>query len=562
MYTIRMPSGEFLQGEINIQFDLNNQVFDASSGDAVPGSYTFPVELSMASPENRRLLENPHLVTNASARIRPFVWVHLYGQALFYGQMTIRSADHKKASVDVVANPMKDMRSVGLNELDLGGARAIGGSAAMLTHAKDTTANPLDYDYVFAPVYSPSFLATPTSDVRCRFQNYWNRSSSVFEVGHDFPAFMPFPRVEYLLEKIFSGIDFTFENRFQVDEETRRLLVYSAASMWTKDGLPTSINLQNHVSKTKSTEWLKKLMRVFNLGLFTNIFSRKISLVPLRDLINRPAVRDWSQYAIGPYKVEATTAADYLAFAEDSDDGVFARYPNQNGKPLLYQGEIEKLEELDTGGPFDPGVYFVKARHSYYYAPNPGAAPYVFAYTELGRAPVRTGEAVELPMPPLFDHQPSIISSLTDVWGGNIAWIERPGAVSYLQAGEEVKQEGDTPDRLLWYRGMQLNPYGGLCPLCASLPYDGADTLIDQYSLRINGDRGLYAKWWGAWHQMLRNGKPITQQFALPVSELLSFSFEDKIRVSNMDYFCRRLQVGKPLGFGKVLVEASMISTI
>ncbi len=562
MYTIRMPSGEFLEGAINIQFDLNNQIFDASGSDVVPGSYTFPLEISLASTTNRRLLDNPHLVTNAARRIRPFVWVYLYGEALFFGQMTIRTADSRKASVDVVANPMKDLRSVALNELDLGGDRAIGNTAAMLAHAKNTALSPLDFDYVFAPVYNPGFLSAGGTDDRARFQNFWNLGSAAFEVDHAYPALMPFPRVEYLLERIFSGLDFTFENRFQIDEETRRLLVYSAASLWTKDGLPTSINLKNHVSKTKSTEWLKKLMQVFNLGLFTNIFSRKISLVPLRDLINRPAVRDWSAYALGEPRVEATTAADYITFADQSDDAVFTRFPVQAGTPLLYQGEVETLEDLDTGGPYQAGIYFVRARHAYYYAPNPGASPYVFAYTELGRAPVRTGEALELPMPPLFDHQPSIISGAADVWGSNIAWIDRSGAVSYMASAEQVKQETDTPDRLLWYRGLHLNPYGGTYPLCCSMPYDGADTLVDQYSLRVNGERGLYARWWGVWHQMLKNGKPVTRQFALPVSELIAFSFEDKIRTSNMDYFCKRLQVGKPLGYGRVLVEASFISTI
>lgn len=562
MYTIRMPSGEFLEGAINIQFDLNNQVFDASSREVVPGSYTFPVEISLDSPVNRRLLENPHLVTNAAARIQPFVWVHLYGQALFHGQMTIRTADRKKATVDVVANPMKALRSVGLNDLDLGGDRAIGNAAAMLAHAKATTTAPLDYDYVFAPVYNPGFLTAASTDDRSRFQNFYNLATLQFETGHAYPALMPFPRVEYILQQIFSGLDFTFENRFQIDEETRRLLAYSAVSMWTKDGLPSSINLQKHVSKTKSTEYLKKLMQVFNLGLFTNIFSRKISLVPLRDLINRPATQDWSKYAVGEAKIEAQTAADYLAFEEQTDDKVFAQFPPQTGAPLLYQGEIEKLEDLDTGGPYDPGIYFVRARHAYYYAPNPGASPYVFVYTHLGRAPVQTGEEMTLPMPPLFDHQPSIISGAADVWGSNIAWIDRAGAVTYMNGTEEVKQDGDTPDRLLWYRGMQLNPYGGVYPLCASLPYDGADSLIDQYSLRIDGQEGIYKKWWGVWHQMLRNGKPVTQQFALPVGVLTAFSFEDKIRVANMEYFCRRLQVGKPLGYGKVLVEASLISTI
>ena len=62
--------------------------------------------------------------------------------------------------------------------------------------------------------------------------------------------------------------------------------------------------------------------------------------------------------------------------------------------------------------------------------------------------------------------------------------------------------------------------------------------------------------------QMLIAGKHVTQTFTLPITELVKFSFEDKVRVVNMDYFVKRLRVQKLIGRGLALVEVSMVSTV
>lgn len=560
MWAIQLPSGEYLESVPDLTFELNNQVFSTSDTTVVPGSFSFPTDLDLTR-RNKVLLDNPHLVTNSrNFRSWQGCWIHADGIPLFFGTLTITNADTKKARIKIVANPMESLRNVEMRELDLGGDRTI---ADLLAHAKATTLDPLNDDYVFAPVFNPDYLEAGSADARGRWQNFWNLSTDEFEVAEAYPALTPFPRIDYLLERIFVGIPFKFTNRFQTTDEMRRLLAYSSTSLWVTGGLPTVLNLTKHVSKTKCNEWLKKVMAVFNLGLFTNIFSRTINLVPLADLLERPAARDWSAYAIGEPVVDTTDPfPPYLEYKPDDDDKVFDLFPPRPLPPLNFKGVIEKLEDLDTGGPYDPGIYYVTARHSYYYAPAPGASPYVFAYTELGRAPVRTGEKMELPMPPLFDHQPSIISGAADVWGGCVPWIQQPGTVTYLDGDDEVEQIHDVPDRLLWYRGQQINPVGGNYPLCSTLPYDALDVLIDTQSLRIDGDRGIYRQRWGTWHNMLLNGKPVVQQFAIPLSELTSFSFEEKIRSVSMDYFIKRLRIQKLLGHGFVLVEAGMVSTI
>ena len=49
---------------------------------------------------------------------------------------------------------------------------------------------------------------------------------------------------------------------------------------------------------------------------------------------------------------------------------------------------------------------------------------------------------------------------------------------------------------------------------------------------------------------------------SVPLAALTAFSFQDKIRMGNMDYFVKILKIQKTLGKGLLLVEARMVSVI
>jgi hypothetical protein len=127
--------------------------------------------------------------------------------------------------------------------------------------------------------------------------------------------------------------------------------------------------------------------------------------------------------------------------------------------------------------------------------------------------------------------------SETDAPGGGTEWtIDDYGA----------------PVALMFYRGVQnLQDGGDAFPVAsnhvwkervgagARLDIKDGSTVLGQaeWSLNWEGEYGLYQKAWQQWHTMLRQGKHVTQTFVIPLQVLREFSFEDKIRVGNMDFF-------------------------
>lgn len=567
MYKILLPTGEYLEGEFQLTFELNNQVFSTSDATVLPGSFSFPADAPL-TPRNKVLLGNPHLVTNAR-NWQPYegVWVELYGVKMFYGTLTIRSATHLKVSFNIVANPLSALKSVPLNQLDLGGDHVFADAAAVFAHANATAITPLDYDYVFFPIFNPDFIVHPDySQPKSYYQNYFNFFTGDFDADHEYPALMPFARLEYIIERIFAGQEFHFRNEFQIIDELRLLCVYNNRSLWTFEGLETTINLKNHVSETASTAFLRKIMSGFNLGLFTNVFTRTIALVPLNSLVVRPPAHEWTPFVVSQPVMEGNDEQpDYLCWKKDDGDAAFEWYAKQT-KPDAADvlGTITTPDLLTE----PDGIYYVEDQHAYFSI----GARIMHLYTTLGCAPVETGKnKFEAEATALWDAhlqwEAYVGTSPDDVGMRKLPHIRVQGTVSYEVPGdpdpEEVSTENAIPDRITFYRGM-YDIWDGTAdyPLASGLPWDANGNLIGQYSLRWDGQYGMYESWWQAWHEMLKYGKNITLQLALPVALLVAFSFEDKVRIQNMDYFVKKLRVGKPLGRGRVLVEASMVSTI
>ena len=572
MYSIRMPTGNYLEGKFDLKFELNNQVFSTSDSSVVPGSFSFPASAPLTR-SNRIELGNPHLVTN-SREWQTFegVWVELHGAAIFQGKLTIRRASPQKIDFDIVANPLSALKQVPLNTLDLGGDRSFADADAVLAHALDTAETPLDFDYVFFPIFNPDFIAHPDySKPKSYYQNFFQPFdipplTAHFEVDHDYPALMPFARLEYVLQQMFSGQEFTFRNRFQLTDELRGICLYNNRSLWTEEGLETVINLQNHVSDTLSTALLRKIMGGFNLGLFTNIFNRTMDLVPLRDIVSRPPAHDWTEYVIGEIEIDTRDKpADVICWKTDDTDAAFEWYAKQKKPAAADVDATINTADLTTAA---DGIYYIEDQHAYFSV----GARIKHLYTTLGCAPAESGQnPFEAEAMALWDAhlqwEAYVGTAPEDVAMRKMPHIRTLGTVAYEVPGdpdpEVVRTEAKIPDRITIYRGM-YDVWDGTVqyPLATGLPWDAKGNLIGDISLRWDGQYGMYETWWKTWHTMLTAGKPVSVAIALPVEALTRFSFQDKIRILNMDYLVKRLSVSRPLSRKRVLVEASLVSTI
>lgn len=574
MYSIRLLTGEFLDVPtgLTLPYELNNQIFSTSSTDVLPGSFTFPVDLP-TSDRNCRLLNHPQLVANAY-NFQEYADTSLYchGVEIFRGTLKILSANRQKIKISIVAAPLSKLKNVPLNELDLGGDRSVGDTDHTLSLALDTANHPLDFDFAFFPVLNDRFMgAQDDEDYRRNMQNHFNVDTERFEVSHGAPNFMPFVRADYVISRIFAGIEFGFQNLFALDDERRKIYLYNNRSLWTAKGVLDPIDLRNHVPKTPAIAWLRKFMSVFCLGLFTNVFRRTIRLIPLRDLLARPALHDWTQYVLDPVEI-SSAAGDIpvrINYAE-SDDEAF-QYGRRNVRPPVL-ATFRHLEEIETSTfSGTAGYFYVTSRAAYYYY-DPAeitSQRYRLIYTEIGPAPVREGTpSLDIDMAPLFDfwHRSDVwIARPTNAPWGPMPMCRIPGATEYLPDGatESIRLEADIPERLMIYRGYLQDSNLKFYPMAVSTPYLSLPSPpIGNVSLRLQDELGTYNQFWSLWHQVLTKGKPVSLRLALPLSDLLAFSFEDKVTIQNIDYFVKRLQVTQALSDSRMLVEADMISMI
>lgn len=577
MYTVKMPSGNFLEGTFNFSFEMSNQVFSASDASVLPGSLSFPAEV-LLTPANRRELDFPDLVTKATPwKEYEGVWVLCYGQPMFYGTMLLRSASRTKASVTIIANPMRKLKDINLNELDLGGERDMGSALTWPELMYDTAAAPEDYDFVFVPMYNverndyPFSFDDPDASHR-PFLNEYSAFTGEFNTASG--ALVPFPKLEYILQQLFAAEDtgFQFVNAWQTTLELRRLYLYNNWDMRTLNAdqlpdLPDTFNLTNHVPKLKGTELLKKVMAHFCLGLFTNIFSRQIQLVPLATLLRRAPKHDWSSRVISESTLDASDDAPGIFNYEQPDKLPFD-VPAPEG--LFAFNTLRDFNEAVTIG-LDDGFYYIEGEHMVVqYKSGPGYfVPYAAWLQHRGVVLDANGQRLDTGLTSLLHY------TSDEYYNSPVVASRFYETTNNLDETVWERRVTDPPVAIFAYRGLNNLGYPFLFPVACNHVWDpsegggirlaifpASEPTEAERSLNWSGQYGLYEKSHKAWANMLIFGKPLTVTLALPVADLTAFSFEDKVRILNMDYFVQKLRVGKPLGHGLVQVEATLLSII
>lgn len=583
MYAIRLPNGQFLDTSsgLSLSFELNNQVFSTSSAAILPGSYSFPVDLPLTK-RGQEQLGNPQLVTN----VKDFqkienVWVYCFGVPMFLGTLKILSASGSKVKAYIVVDNLAKLKDTPLNELDLGGERGIGGFDENYALFFDAASKPDDYDFTLFPVYCPEFDNTDPDVTANDYINWY--FDEEFTFSPDSIALIPFARVDYLLRRIFELLvpEYKFTNAWQTNRELRRLYLLNnydcRVSVNNLPPIPESqIDLKNHVGTQKSAEFVKAIMSLFCLGLFTSPFSRRIVLRPLRDIVRKPARHDWSQYLLDDAEITDDSANTPMKFCYPQPDHTTDYIDDQIDLPE-YSNMQTFQSDLAT---LTPGLYYILALEQIWGVTDAYGDNTAFYVGRKRRCVV-------------FDGSPELESSLAPAmtyefpgWG-HFPWYEQQGSFWQNDGNDsspEWNRYKNTFDpQLVFYRGFQEStgavthdrPYASndvWRPDAAPLPTRAKINTLNsgvytthslaQYSLLWSGPYGMYRTWWRDWHDMLRRGKHVTLQFALPVSALIAFSFDEKIRALNMEYIVKKLRIGKTLDRDRLLVEASLISVV
>ena len=577
MYAIQLPSGEFLDTptDLQIPYELNNQVFSSASTDLLPGSYTFPFDLPLTG-RLRRQLGWPDVITNARpwASI-PECWIYVHNTPLFYGTLSVQQAGPAKVRVNIVSKPVGSLKDTPVSNVDLGGNRSLVPYASWMAYANTIAANPDNYDFLFTPVYNRDgnnmgLVSGDPSYAGSFFVNWYDESTESFV--SDCAAISPFPKLSYVLQQIFAfaSQEYQFTNEFQDGRELRRLYLFNNSDIRISQNgaapiFPLAINLQNHVPEDTCAELVKKVMATFNLGLFTNIFQRTIRLIPLKKILARGPKWNWTKYC----------STDYLIDQPENSPGSY-----NYSQPLPLPPDVPKPQNLtvfETEADFfaalptlQPGFYYYEPNNVLFQIVDTGSTFTAKGWkSHHGIAFEPQGAQFDPGLDAMFQLQANVYMPETtfvasrhkevDLPAGGTAWEWQPNKCG---------------TSLLFYRGMWIDSAMNNVPIATMGVYYYTPTKIRiaitddpltdhgdaQYSLNWTGQYGLYNTWHAQWSEMIRSGKIVTRTFRLPLAELIRFNFEDKVTVENMDYLITRLRVQQALSGGYMLCEATMVS--
>jgi hypothetical protein len=575
-YRILLPTATYLEGNFKLNFELNNQVFSTSDASVLPGSFSFPADVPLTNA-NKAALGNPHLVTNArNWQTFEGVWVELYGVKMFYGTLKITSCSQRSAKVNIVANPVAALKKLKLNQLDLGGERDHDGYLTWSLLMFNTTVFPEDWDFVFVPMYQAERngyvfdSGDPDNLVRPFYNRFEVSPSLEFDMASG--ALVPFPKLEYLLQQIFAAENtgYTFVNAWQTSLELRRLYIFNnwdmrAINTGEEPDLPSTINLANHVPAIAATELLKKVIAHFCLGLFTNVFSRTLRLVPLQTILQRPPARDWTAHVVSPDSLDAADTPPLVFNYEQPGE-----LPHGVPAPEDIATVFNTLPDFNAALPLDDGYYYIETEMMIVQVDNSWPFQPRDAWLQHRGVVIGDGERLDTGMETLLHINYSYLYNAPVVASRFYEGTDENGDPVW------ERQTTEPPVAVFFYRGYNDVALPQEFPVASNHVWAPENTGGDRLDITVNedavataerslnwfGDYGLFETAHKTWAYMLRDGKHVTLQLALPVADLVAFSFEDKIRVLNMDYFVKKLKVGKPLGRGKVLVEASLVSVI
>jgi hypothetical protein len=101
-----------------------------------------------------------------------------------------------------------------------------------------------------------------------------------------------------------------------------------------------------------------------------------------------------------------------------------------------------------------------------------------------------------------------------------------------------------TSFRTMFYRGFQPADVGvdETYPMAGVNEYNIRGEVVGDHSLLWDGDKGIFKTWWALPYLMLSQKKTVMRQLNLSIRDLLNFSFKNKYRIENQNYFITRMR--------------------
>lgn len=376
---------------------------------------------------------------------------------------------------------------------------------------------------------------------------------AVFGQQNDLVYFCPYLYIKFIIDKLFDEYDFTLAGDWYEDSEISTLVMhhlYCANDSFFPYTAPLSIDPTKLLPDMSVQSFLNGLKKMFNLGYFYNYSQRVFYIEPLKKLLSNTVV-DWTEKAEPVIEVLASERKSgyKMDYTWDSEDDIPENYiKSTDGYRILTA--VNSTAHLPSSGNSDGDVRYVRYECAYYiWAKNDLGVeewiqfsyPYQ-AYTEgAGENEIKTETS-------------TIPSAVVDYTGWDQDTEDYVGVEYKVPI---LSQPGNTPlannlmdngfsARILFYRGIKTDSRGYYYPLGQADNVDLHGDSSGDYSLKWDGNEGLYNTWWDAWNRFLDNAKETKWKLHLSLADILNIDMRKRIRIASSVYLIKKITIQFP----------------
>lgn len=371
-------------------------------------------------------------------------------------------------------------------------------------------------------------------------------------------AFCPLLYLKFVIKQLFTELLFTPEGDWYDDSEISTLIlnhmncqtvsIAQHLGVWLYSP-PLSVSPSDLVPQQSIQKFLVGLRKMWNIGFFANYATRKIYIEPLKKLLTTDVI-DWTNKASPVEEIIASEREDgyKMGYDWDSDDSI----PSSFIKSLdgyTIKSAVNATTLLPSTATIGD-VRYVRYEAAYYiYAKDEDGTPnwkkFSYPYQEYTEGDGKN--AVKAGVSPI----PSSVEYITG-WDA-----DEEEYVTVQYKAPLMKQAGNCPlvynlmgnefgSRLLFYRGLKTDSRGYYYPFATADDTDIHGVSCGNYTMKWDGDKGLYNVWWKDWHEFLDNAKETKWKLMLSIVDILNLDFRKRIRIGSNLYLVKKITLQFP----------------
>jgi hypothetical protein len=523
-----------------LSFELNSPLYFGDDIDVLQGSFMFTINAPL-TPHNAKLLRHPNIIDNEETFLEnQAAQVFTNGSDILRGSLSVTNSTKREVAIKIQIASDSYLIETLVSDFFKNDTVDIF-SENIYDYMYNTCKFPLDYPYIFHPVYNESFENDTTNlPDGVKWQNAIKIvqkinvgvPSNVGDFGNLLAyhtAVTPFMRLEYVLKEIFKRSGLVLDNQFQKEDEMKLITLYNNRTMlnWVENNdyeTEYLIKIRHHLPNIQTGGWLKKIVRLFNQGIFVDRFDNQASIVSSESILQDETVAaDWSNKVLKNYAItEVKNAIGKYNFEENSENLAYFKYFTGDGDkeykaaymPLISGKKTPPNSVANTADLSVPVINQEGSKIYFDATNNTEAIPRLMLYRGFADNTYDDKESLAYPLT-CFDHK--------DAYGN--------------------------PVRIGWNTNY---------PISGTPNFPVADA---QHTLAWTGEKGIYAKYWSLWNTFLTHKRILKMQLALTPRDIQNFKFQQKVRINNRIYLVKKLKLNITRK-GLQAVEAELVSVI